>query len=594
MSFVHPWALLLLLGVPVVLWLHLFGRAAGLRLVSSINLWRHMSELRGDASRARRLSPRTFLQAGIITAGALGAAEPLWNAGAQGGSLVIVLDTSASMAAAAGRTTRFAEAVDEVRRILDDSGPDAKVTLLTVARSARVETNGSSKADAWSVVTRTRPVPEAGDLDAGVRLATDLARTGSGGRVAVVSDFQDQGRTKSVASAGAPVSLHRVGRPVDNVAVARLSVGRGEASSAYAGIVEFASFSGKAEDLPWSVLCATGEVAAGRIDLQPRQRAVRKFSLPRGAGGPCEARIESRDALSIDDRRAAVIQAENPIRVAWLADPRPFLRAAVLAGGRTRIVGAGEPHELVISHGCPPDMPCLEARATDDGRPALVTGRAPHGGIPAPWREGDQFEISRAERLVLPETASALLTDPAGVVAYQDETRTGERQVVLGFDTEGTGFTLDPAFPVFIQRALAWLAARAGAGEQLEVGRPTRIHLGGIEDGRLATVVGSDGKAEGVRVDRGAVLFVPRTAGVFEVRAGASHRSVAVGFPVEEESDLAREPAEPLALLKTTGGPPSVVRSVLPLGRALLLVTALLVIIDSTSSRRLWRRDRPR
>src|SRR5215208_5705787 len=126
MTFLLPLGLLALLTLPVILLLHLLRERRRRVAVPSLLHWQNLPR-RPEGERIRRLPLTLLLLLHLLVAGLLGVAlgQPQL-AGAPNNAArqtAIVIDTSTSMAAGAGTTTRFAQAQTRARVLLRELRP---------------------------------------------------------------------------------------------------------------------------------------------------------------------------------------------------------------------------------------------------------------------------------------------------------------------------------------------------------------------------------------------------------------------------------------------------------------------------------------
>ena len=166
MSFLAPQFLWLLLALPLVVALH-FVRSRRKRVdVSALFLWRQAAQM---AERRRRFSPTWLLvtQLLFVSLAALALAQPSLNTA---GRLdrVLIMDTSASMAAAEGGS-RLAEAKAEAAQLLADAG------RVAIVRAGLDATVAQPLSDDGAEVRRALQDLTAADASADLSRALSLA-----------------------------------------------------------------------------------------------------------------------------------------------------------------------------------------------------------------------------------------------------------------------------------------------------------------------------------------------------------------------------------------------------------------------------------
>ena len=226
MPFTTPLALLGLLFIPAVIAMYLLKLRRDETVVPSTLLWtRLVADVEANAPWQKlRRSLLLLLQLLLVATLAMLAARPfLERPAGLARDIVLVMDTSASMAATdvvPDRLTAAKEAAVDALRELPTGG---KVSVIAADRSARIVVNESTdlarvrQAIDGIAVTRTR-----GDLGDALELASKLAARSGDAQVLVATDAALADRpTGRVA---APVKVLSVGRERKNQAIVALAV----------------------------------------------------------------------------------------------------------------------------------------------------------------------------------------------------------------------------------------------------------------------------------------------------------------------------------------------------------------------------------
>jgi len=133
MTFLLPFGLLALLTLPIILVLHLLRERRRRVAVPSLLHWLNIPR-QPEGERIRRLPLTLLLLLHLLIAGllALALSQPQLAGAPRGAArqTVIILDTSTSMAARAGTTTRFAEAQARAEALLRALRPGDRATLI--------------------------------------------------------------------------------------------------------------------------------------------------------------------------------------------------------------------------------------------------------------------------------------------------------------------------------------------------------------------------------------------------------------------------------------------------------------------------------
>jgi Ca-activated chloride channel homolog len=209
LTFLAPQFLWALLAIPVVILLH-FIRARKKRLdVSALFLWKQAKE---QAETRRRFSPSWLLalQLAFVTLAALALAQPNIVL-ANRPDRILIVDTSASMAARDSEGVRLERALNEAKALGRSAGQVALIRASTEARVVQPLTNNVAEVEAS--LDALVAADESTNLERAVSLARSLSPT------AELHVFTDQTLTE------ANVTLHSVRGDALNLGISALELG---------------------------------------------------------------------------------------------------------------------------------------------------------------------------------------------------------------------------------------------------------------------------------------------------------------------------------------------------------------------------------
>lgn len=302
-GFAAPGFLWLLTALPLVVLLHYLRTRRKRQDVAAMFLWQRAQQA---VIRRRRFSPTSLLavQLAFTALAAVALARPYIGA-PEPPPRAVIIDASASMAAASGPTTRIEEAAGIARRLTAGA---ARVALIR----AGLEATLMAPIDA-DVGLRAAALNElwAGDVSADVSGALELATALlPGAEVHVISDQE-----LHLGQA----TLHQVGAPVVNAGISALDIGIGYV---FVGVV---GSGGRPLEVPVT-LSQDGVDLASATVLVPAQGAG-TVTFPLGElGGVVEARLTAPagDALALDDVAYA---GAKPVTVVSDLNYGPLVRA---------------------------------------------------------------------------------------------------------------------------------------------------------------------------------------------------------------------------------------------------------------------------
>jgi len=599
MGWLTPWALgLLALALPLTA-LYFRRRARQSRTVSSLELWRAVrAELpQATGLRRLRLDAPYFLHLAALALLAFALAGPVMRARiAPAARLVLVVDTTASMATRDPAGTRLDAARHAARRTLDALPRGAEVGLVRAGCTPRMVAAPSTDHDAVAAaLDALRPDHCGGDLTRALTLATDRLRsTAASRRVMVLTD----GVTRADAlpmDLPVPVEVVRVGRPVANVGIVDFEA-REDPAADPAGPRRLAVFVGllaahlegprdatltlerlvgdRAEPVAVRALrltagrsAATLPVALAPDDSTDLLRATLRLDGGSGDGQPLDdvawAPVPTAAVLPVRLVAAApgpspwivrALRADRSLRVetltpaAWATRPDPrFAGLTVLHGALPAEMPAGT--TLAFLRG---DLAALRnARAVGFALDAVAT--APRWTDTTPSDARVRFvgvadvHVGAARPVTLDPGVVALVTSTAGPLVAARDTAQGSATLV-GFDPDASDWPLRPGFVFFLRGATehARMRRQALALEARRTGTVLRIAGRGSETVR----VWSTGYAQTLPVHAGVAVWGDTTrTGVFSLARGAATERVGLSLldPVESAlspSDLPWRGAE--------------------------------------------------
>ena len=485
MQLLLPIGLLLLLALPLIVLLHLIRERRRRVVVPSLLNWRGLPRPR-DGRRSRRLPLTLLLLLQLLIAAllALALARPQLLGGPQRSAtqLAIVLDTSTSMAARDGVSTRFAQAQQRAIGLLRGLENDGRATIIVAGTTPRVLAAGST-ADLVALeaaVSSLLPGGIAADLDGALALAEATFDPQLPGRIAVLTD--GGAAPPAVRPMAAPVEWQQFGGNAPNRAIlafaARPSGGK---TQVYARVANYGGvpFTGVlrlfADDQP---------VDARPVAVAPDAEAEQTWTLPAGAR-QLQLALDGGDALPDDDTAQISLATTRPLRVALVAaEPEPLRRALAAVPGVTVIhappanyLNDGEADVTVFDGTLPerwPDgavlvinPPAGSQLLAVDGITAASGQLVQRGALLAGLSFGG-VDFGSARLTTPPAWAATLLA--AGDTPLVLRGRDGDHEVaVWAFDLREGNLSTRLAFPLLVARTIRDLAPTA-PGASIQAG----------------------------------------------------------------------------------------------------------------------------
>jgi hypothetical protein len=599
--------------------------------VASTWLWQAAARDMLARSPWQRLRGRLllFVEGLALAALAVALARPALSGGRiDSEHVALVVDVSASMLADSAGEPRFVAAKAAATRVLAALPPGADVLLIEAGSEPRVV--GPADRDLSRVRARLAALAARGvegHLERAITLASEqLAQRAGSRRIVVISD--DGGLSAPLPQTRVPLSVVKVGEPVDNAGIVRIDVGRAaDRSSAVPQervevFVEVASYGKTARDVFVTLKQRNSPsvLASRKLRLEPGQKApvVLGFeAAPNDAGTGLLVELSPHDALTVDDSAFGRVPPSRKLTTitspahhspwferALLADPDLELLGVPLADLGTS--GIADDAWVVVSGACPAELPGADFVILNPPAGACrgaVVGQVLEAPVVTSWDRSDArlrfitldgVAIAKAHAIDPPSAQSLLVKGREGALIV-DVSEAGRTGTLVGFDVGDSNWPLRASFVLFVRN----LAELARSHRQSRVvgparsGSPVRLRVpSALQQVKLTDPAG----VESVLEARSGVAIIPHPdqPGFYLVSYSGAHPGVAlsvVNLTSEGESDL--RPAPPGS--RASEGQPQASRSpvtespgdwgFLAAGLALLAIVLQVVWLTRTPGR---------
>lgn len=516
-------------------------------------------------------------------------------------SVVLVVDTTASMGATDVAPHRLGAAVALATDLVDALGPADEVMVVRAGASTAVALPFTRDHGAAArVLAGLAPTEAEGTLEEGVSLALSLARSRPDVQVVVLSDGGPR-PLAAVDPGGASVRYERVGRGDHNAGIVALDLRRSPVSELDQQLfVTVKAFGREPMDATVEVYVDDRLAGLRNARLDPATPVSMVFELPAAEQGALEVRLDAADdLLPADDRAVAVLRplgarkvlvvGGDPLLEKILAnDPRVEATRVAPSGVTAELLGAAD---AVLFSGAVPDGV--------EGYDYAVLG--PFGG--GPVRFGDEVEapritgwqrthpalrftrwddvvVARAHRVVERGGLVPIVDAEHGPLVLAGQ-RNGGRVAQLAFDPYRSDLPLRVAWPILVLNLVGWLTEDPAAGPvaQARTGQPFVQRLPEADVDAAPAVRGPGGAGEAAVAD--GVLRVTGTdrVGVYRVTAGGTELRFAANLLSEGESQIRPRSELGLAASGAGGAAEAAITSRRELWReALLLAVGVLVL----------------
>jgi uncharacterized membrane protein len=619
-SFLQPWAFLLLgLSVPLLLLYFLKVRREQ-RRISSVMLW--SSAFRDQQASALfqrlQLDPLLLLQLLALLLLAAALARPTVSLQGQGAErLVVVMDTSASMKARDVAPNRFREAQYRASSLISAAGRGAEVMVIEAGTQPAIRVPFTRDRDrARSAVYQMEARDHPNHLAEAIRTALALVPAADPRvRVHVLTDAAfDAAQVREFPDPR--VRWLPVGGGARNVGITQFSVRKSYYGAFdYQAFLSVTNFSDEPQSFPLVLTVDDQRISEQTITLDPnvKRSVIVPFTLQ--GSGLVRAAANLRDDLDADNVVHAVIPEPRKLRVLLVSAGNLFLEKALrtdpqvvletrtaaeysggMAGFDVVVLDSTSPQRIgpgrfVLVNSTPGDVP-IEPLGTMP-QPAVLDWVRSHPVM----RFVDLSKVAVEEALrVRPLAAGKTLLESVGgpLIFLLEEPQ--RKAVFVGFDLFKTDLPLRVAFPLILANSLRWLqpVGLEGADLMVAAGAPFVLTVEhGVQEG---TVRGPGGSARSAEITRGALSFGQTDhVGVYTLAtSGRPDVRFAVNLLDATESSIRPQPLPPAPAAPTgeVGDAFTYQRELWPYLVALALLTlafeGLLYWRRQTAGRRAW------
>ncbi|NKQ34390.1 MAG: VWA domain-containing protein [Chloroflexi bacterium] len=484
MSFLTPVFLALsALAIPIIL-LYMLRLRRREVMVSSTMLWQKLLRDREANAPWQKLRRNLllFLQLLILAALVLALARPyLPIPSIINGSVVVLLDASASMQATDVEPSRFEAAKEETRRFIGDLGGGSQMTIIQAGLTPTVLNPATNdKAALRQAVESAQPENGAADWAAALALAAGAVQGSDNGRILLISDG---GLPDDLPPLPVEATYIPVGGSGENLALTALATRATEQ-----GIQLFASVSNEGEMDQDALLSLTLDDVlydSRRISVPAGSTASATWELPEGTA-VIQAQLSEQadDNLALDDTAWAVHEGGVSNRVLLVTDGNLFLEQAYSVLPGIEAFKAPPDTDLIYNEDGTPafDLYVFDSVPLPDPPPdadmliinpplsaagseaALLTVTGTFSDTVAvrladspllqfvDWRN---VNIREAKNVVAP-WAETLVEGEGGPLLLAGE-RNGRRLVILPFSLNDSDLPLQIAFPILMANITDWL-----------------------------------------------------------------------------------------------------------------------------------------
>ncbi len=399
------------------------------------------------------------------------------------GSVIVLLDASASMNATDVSPSRFEEARKSVNSLINGLTSASSMTLILVADSPQTLISAETdKSLLKQALDQARVTQGQADWQAAFALAAGAARSNEGkATIVIVSDggLPENG----LPALSGEVRYVPVGESRDNLSISALAL-----RPALKGPQLFAEASNYTEtdrNILLSIYFNDELIDARRLTLGAESSGSFTLDGLSNTSGIYKVRLSDPeqsskplDALALDDQAFAVYQSSSRRRVLLVSQGNLFLEQLLaslpgiqpfrlLPGEDGKIQMPNDPFDLYIFDGTvPAELPKANLLLVNpSGNPLFDIGPAykeiknvqVNEDALTQFVDWSNVHILEAKAVQTPAWAKALIQSDAGPLVFAGETK-GQRIAALTFDLRQSDLPLQVAYPILFSNLINYLA----------------------------------------------------------------------------------------------------------------------------------------
>jgi hypothetical protein len=422
-----------------------------------------------------------ILQLLILAALVLAFARPaIETSSVASGSVVVLLDASASMNATDVSPSRFEVARRTAQSLIDGlSGPSSMTLILVGQAPQALVSSETDKSILKSALAEAKPSKGSGDWQAAFALAAGAAQGNQDVTTVILSDG---GLPKSgLPSLPGEVRYVPIGESSDNLAITAMALRPATAGPEL--FAEIRNFSDSERKVLLSIYFGNELLTARQVDLPPGSaQSLTLDDLP-DTPGVYRAQLTNLqinaplDALDLDDTAFAVFQPSSMRRILLVSNGNLYLeqllaslpgiqpfRALPAEDGTLQIPST--PFDLYILDGlAPAELPAGNLLFVNPSSNPLFQVGASFGEMEnvrvaehnlTRYVDWGNIHILQAKRVQPPPWAEVLVGTDAGPLVFAGETE-GRRVGALTFDLRESDLPLQVAYPILFANLIDYL-----------------------------------------------------------------------------------------------------------------------------------------
>ncbi len=335
MNFLAPGAFFLGLLLPIIIALYLLKLRRIERAVPSNYLWRRMvRDVEANAPWQKlRVNWLMVLQLLTLAALILALTRPfIWTEGSGGTAAILIVDSSASMAATDVAPSRIESAKERARQLVDEMPDNARATIIEAGREARVLLSSSlDRRQAHLAIGKINAGTTSSDLTVALELASAIASRQPGTEIIVLSDGKAELPKRLVVKG--QLRYIPFGLSAENQAISLLTLEKSTGGETLTAFVQVSNYGEKPSSCRVTIL-ADGLLVnvVDLADIPPGgQKSIIEENIASETSVVSVQIITQEDSLALDNTAQAVSPDTQPVSVTLVTQGNRFIKTGSYA-----------------------------------------------------------------------------------------------------------------------------------------------------------------------------------------------------------------------------------------------------------------------
>jgi len=340
MTFLFPWGLLGLLTLPLIVYLHLRREKLRRITVPSLFLWQLLPQIpEGQRKQWLPLTFLLFLHLGVATLLGLALSQPQWLGQLLGQEqhLALIIDTSTSMKAQDGDSTRLEQARRKAQELANGLGPQSTFALITAGPQPHLLTSGNAtnRGQFFGALDKLQAEGIGTDIAGALTLAQVALQSFSQGKqIVVLSDLDQPSSLFQLVRAEDKVEWQRVGNKLENHALVAFAAQPRNQKNRAAGYTVYArvvNYSDSSLSTGLRLYADDNLLDTQMVDVQPQGETDFTWTLPSNFTS-LRADLGQEDALPADNLAYLSLTPSRPLKTTLVSEAsEPLIKRALNA-----------------------------------------------------------------------------------------------------------------------------------------------------------------------------------------------------------------------------------------------------------------------